>query len=288
MLTRVQHEEGVLSARCRYHHGVGAPEFSKMPPGSHYATPHNRPREKDEVGKDSTPIHHVAHKEVMLQQHLYPTSISAHQPLAGLKKELKDCPKGMLLLHGYKQTGPMILSKMGKLLSKTFMERYDVVVAPDGPYVTSDQKLGWWKLPSPETFAQEHTYENVNVAIDSIKLNNGVLNEDIRWTIVGFSQGAVLAEMLCLQNFLDIDRVLLLSTSGVMDSCIANNHFKMQNAFPVLVIMGEEENVYPVNITQEHYRKYTRLGNYSVHMHDKGHVIPSKSADKKRIKQFLS
>ena len=40
------------------------------------------------------------------------------------------------MLHGYKQTGPMILSKMSKLLSKIFMERYDVVVAPDGPYVT--------------------------------------------------------------------------------------------------------------------------------------------------------
>lgn len=194
----------------------------------------------------------------------------------------------LLLLHGYTQNGKIIKKKITKLLSKTFLQNYKII-SPDGPYIidNSDVKRGWWKLESPEMFTQEHEYIEYEKAIAVINTNTPSIQCADTFSIIAFSQGTVILEIMIANSLLKIkpDKMILLSPSGIMDRNLLKND--KINDIPSIVIFGEKEGVF--NITPEHYQEYSSIkqDNYLVHIHKQGHVIPSQSNEKKIIKKFL-
>ena len=187
----------------------------------------------------------------------------------------------LLLLHGYTQNGK-IIKKITKLLSKTFLQDY-IIISPDGPYIinSDNEKRGWWELKSPEIFTQEHEYNNFEKAIEKNKYKYFIYQNIDKLTIIAFSQGTVLIEIMIANNLLKIkpNKIILLSPSGIMDKKLLKND-KITN-IPSIVMFGEKEKVF--NITPEHYQKYSsiKLDNYLVHVHKQGHIIPSKANEKK-------
>ena len=195
----------------------------------------------------------------------------------------------LLLLHGYTQNGKIIKKKITKLLSKTFLQDY-IVISPDGPYIinSDNEKRGWWELKSPEIFTQEHEYNDYEKAIEAINTNILSMQSIDKLTIIAFSQGTVILEIMIANNLFKKkpNKIILLSPSGIMDKKLLKND-KITN-IPSIVMFGEKEEVF--NITPEHYQKYSsiKLDNYLVHIHKQGHVIPFKLNEKKIIKKFLS
>ncbi len=190
----------------------------------------------------------------------------------------------LLLLHGYTQNGNIMKEKVTKMLSSNIMKTYEIL-SPNGPYHIVDEKFGWWKLDSPEMYSQPHTYENYVEAIKTISNTIKHLKEDDILTVIGFSQGAVLAEILIQQKVIHPDKLVLLSPSGIMDSGINTNTKNNFENTKILVMIGENENIF--NINEQNYRNNTIFPKFQFHLHKQGHVIPSQSDDKKIIKTFL-
>jgi hypothetical protein len=184
----------------------------------------------------------------------------------------------LLLLHGYKQTGDIILNKITKLLGSQFLQKYNKIINPTGI---------WWDLESPEQFTKQHEYKNYENAIDIISKS---IQDVDNITIIAFSQGTVLFEIMYLKNFFvnkEINKVILCSPSGIMDLSIYNlQEQKVKIYFPLLITIGEKEDIF--NITPENYQKYSIFDEYELLKHSQGHVIPSQSKDKTIIKNFLN
>ena len=81
------------------------------------------------------------------------------------------------------------------------------------------------------------------------------------------------------------NKIILLSPSGIMDKLLFldKNNIDIQ----ILIMFGEKEGIF--GITMDHYKKYSsfELDKCKIFIHSQGHVIPSKSTDKKIIKDFL-
>ena len=192
----------------------------------------------------------------------------------------------LLLLHGYTQNADIISNKIKKLCSKSLLSNYEII-SPDGTYHIDDIKRGWWELESPEIFAKSHEYKEYNKAIDKISDCLNHLSSDDNLYIIGFSQGAVLCEMMLIHNLFKIKpkKVILISPSGIMD-----NRFhltkKINLDIPILVIIGNNEGVF--GITNENYEKYSFIEKYEIINHDSGHVIPSNYKMKEKIRLYIS
>ena len=188
----------------------------------------------------------------------------------------------LLLLHGYTQNGSIIHRKMSKLLGNQILSRYTVIV-PDGPYVIEEGRRGWWRLSQPETFTKEQVYDNYHQAIDLVKSLLPVINKDDTLTVMAFSQGTVLVEIMVALELLHPDKIMLFSPSGVMDCNILK---KRSLSIPIIIMMGQKEEIDGIN--PQHYAQYTCFEDYTLIQHKQGHVIPSQSCDKQIIKEFLT
>ena len=192
----------------------------------------------------------------------------------------------LLLLHGYTQNGELISHKIKKLCSKSLLANYEII-SPDGPYHIDDIKRGWWELESPEIFAKPHEYKYYNKAIDKVSDCLNHLSSDDNLYIIGFSQGAVLCEIMLIHNLFKIKpkKVTLISPSGIMDNSLHLTK-KINLNIPILVIIGNNEGVF--GITNENYKKYSFIENFKIENHENGHVIPSNSKMKEIVRLYIS
>ncbi len=192
--------------------------------------------------------------------------------------------KYLLLLHGYTQNGSIMKDKITKVLSKKIMDEYTVIF-PDGPYFIDENKLGWWKLESPEMFTKEHTYEDWEKAINTVEQSINHVNSDDELTVIAFSQETIVLEIMMSLSKIKPSKIILFSPSGIMDMNICESSLRSDTTIPILVMMGEKENIF--GIDENHYQKYTTFDSYEVKIHKQGHVIPSQSNDKEIIKKFI-
>lgn len=102
--------------------------------------------------------------------------------------------KAVLVLHGSRQTGQLLLGRMDKLRKKLKKQLHLELVAPDAPWVCKDDEKmrTWWQR-------NDNTDPNDYVGLDqSLERLNQLWNFD-RYEfqgIVGFSQGARLAHLI--------------------------------------------------------------------------------------------
>jgi predicted esterase len=181
-----------------------------------------------------------------------------------------------LLLHGYTQNGEIMKKKILDFLPKNTLD--SSIISPNGPIQISENSYGWWPLDNPMSYTKEQKYKNTNAALDVVF---NCLKDVNEFTIIAFSQGSVVAELLLISDIKPA-KVLLFSPSGNMDLSLVG---KINNEFPILVFSGEKEDIFGVTI--EHYKKYTSFTTYEHILHKQGHVIPSQSVDKQKIKLFL-
>ena len=193
--------------------------------------------------------------------------------------------KYLLLFHGYNQNKETMEKKINKLIPKKILNCYSVI-SVSGSYKIGENlnTFGWWRLETPMNFTKPGIYENYHKAIDNVKTQLSNINKTDSVSIIAFSQGTVIVEiMLALELFSFIPKkVLLVSPSGIMDKNIKVN--KISN-IEILATFGKLEKTF--RICPEHYECWTAFKNYKTYVHDKGHVIPSRSCDKKVIFDFL-
>ena len=191
----------------------------------------------------------------------------------------------LLLLHGYTQNGDVISHKIKKLVSKSLLTNYEII-SPNGPYHIDDNKRGWWELESPENFTKKHEYKDYEKAIDQVQNSIDHLQTDDNLFIIGFSQGAVLCEMMLIHNLFKIKpkKVTLISPSGIMDPKLHLTQ-KVELDIPIMVIIGNNEGIF--GISNENYEKNSFLQDFTIENHESGHVIPSNSKMKELIRLFI-
>jgi len=189
----------------------------------------------------------------------------------------------LLLLHGYTQNGEIMKKKIKKLLTATFLENF-IVISPNGCYKITENSYGWWYLESPEMFSKNHVYKNYDLAIKTVQEHLENLKEEDNLYIISFSQGSVLLEIMLLHNCFKVipRKVILMSSSCIMDM---NLHKEYKISTESLVILGKKEGIF--GITEENFKKNTFLDNYTIKIHEQGHVISSKKEIKKSVKEFL-
>jgi predicted esterase len=189
---------------------------------------------------------------------------------------------GIVLLKGYKTKSSSAHKAMGKLIPAEL----DVdVFCPDAPYVIdtdNPDETGWWKLDGPVNFQNDpKPYEDVEKAIESVK--EKIKDYDKPIIVVGFSQGAVLAEILASGGHLkNVIGLVLLSSSGITD----DSYKGKKHNIPTLMMWGtgESETLY---VDKEVTLGNTTCTHYSIKSHSQGHVVPSRSIDKNVVKGWL-
>lgn len=186
----------------------------------------------------------------------------------------------ILGLHGFRQNGTVLSDKLARLGL--------TVTCPDGPLVVeaSENLRGWWRLDvtPPETVRQHiqtpHSYEGFAASLSYLQAT--VPLGEVR-TVVGFSQGAVLATLLLLQGHLPrVTHVLLFSGSDIMDMSLVDETTHISAR--ALCFHGEQDALVPPEAALKLSRRYHQA---EIQMHRQGHVIPSASAIKRKIAQFL-
>lgn len=194
--------------------------------------------------------------------------------------------KHLLLLHGYTQNSNKYNKTMSKLLSKTFIGNYKVI-CPNGCYTIDehDNKLGWWKLDSPQMFTKPHKYIDFDKAIKYVQDHLPTFKENDTLDIIAFSQGSVIVEYMLANKLFQItpNKVVLFSPSGIMDEKYNKIKIAVDN---VLIVMGEKEGIF--GITKENYKIVSCLEGYKTYIHKQGHVIPTNSKTKISVKDFLN
>jgi predicted esterase len=197
----------------------------------------------------------------------------------------------LLLLHGYTQNAVRIEKTFTKLLSKTYLQNYSII-CPNGPYIVNnnfDESFrGWWNLPSPEMYSKGYNYNGYMDAVTTVNNSINTINDNDNLSVIGFSQGAVLLEIMLAHNLINKNpnKIILFSSAGISDEKLQLSQ-KKDTDIPILSFFGEREGIF--NITPSLYKKNSsiRSDNHKIVIHDQGHVIPSKSKYKEIIKDFL-
>ena len=197
----------------------------------------------------------------------------------------------LLLLHGYTQNSLRIEKTFTKLLSKKYLQKYNII-SPNGPYIIDNNEpeviRGWWNLPSPEMYSKGYSYDGYIDAVTTINNSIKIVNDNDDLSVIGFSQGAVLLEIMLAHNLINKkpNKIISFSSVGITDQKLQLSQKKEVN-IPVLSFFGEREGIF--NITPDHYKNNSSIksNNNKIVIHDQGHVIPSKSKYKQIIKNFL-
>ena len=209
-------------------------------------------------------------------------------------------PDIIVLLHGYTQIGEKIKKRVADWIGKLNFKKYHVY-APDGKYEISPEDTslgkGWWHLSSPKMFTKSHSYQpklTIESELQDFKLLFAQIkkeNEESNIYVLGFSQGAVMAELLMAHGCLDIfpsDKlhVMLVSPSGIMDISLKKPITHLPST-SIPIVIGEKEEI--IGITPKVYTAATCLPaeSYTFYSHPGGHYLPGKK-DKDIILDWLS
>ncbi len=192
----------------------------------------------------------------------------------------------LLLLHGYTQNEKLFTKSVAKLMKKAFLSKFNVIV-PRGPYVVcGEEKRGWWELSSPYVYSKPHEYVGVDLAIASVVDALAVVADGDELSVVGFSQGAVLAELMLVHRLFPAPpkKVVLFSPSGILDPAWRTDGNTAES--DVLVVMGEnEQEVF--GISEASYAKESCLVDYVFAQHPHGHVLPTSANPRKLVREWL-
>lgn len=204
--------------------------------------------------------------------------------------------KKVLLLHGNRQTGQLLLGRMDKL-RKTLQKNALQLVAPDAPFPHPDDEhmRQWWNRDSDSYRGLQETLRSLQEVWDA----------DDFVGVMGFSQGARLAHLITICHeqqpetcFSGLRFVVMVAgyeaplpkeLRGIgklpsLDTNSSNGTTPLQLRTPSLHVWGLADKLITPDqssAVQEHYVKP------ATHIHDGGHHVPMKAASVRTYVTFM-
>ena len=215
----------------------------------------------------------------------------------------KSMKKNVLLLHGNRQTGHLLLGRLEKLRKRIWKEYQLGIVAPDAPFphpeaeaeatttTTTEASTAtglktWWNR-------NKNDYEGLDQTLATIleEVGDGQNDDNDIVGIMGFSQGARLTHLLALlhtadpQNWFPNLKFVILVAG--YDAPIPD-HFPLQETqqikVPSLHVWGKADPL----ISPEQSDAVTKdYNNPCTYEHDGKHYVPTKAADLKVFMNFI-
>jgi ribosome-binding ATPase len=179
--------------------------------------------------------------------------------------------KSILLLHGSRQTGQLLLGRMDKLRKK--LEKKDTsLVAPDAPFVHADDSSmrQWWNRSG-------NTYGGLD---ESLSMLREVWSRGDFIGIMGFSMGARMAHLMVLvqedqQWFPGLQFAIMVAG---YDAPIPDNLQTTPRLLstPSLHVWGQTDKLIAATVSQAVMQQYRAP---RAHEHEGGHHVPMRAAD---------
>ncbi|KAM6242566.1 esterase OVCA2 [Porphyrio hochstetteri] len=206
-------------------------------------------------------------------------------------------PLRLLGLHGYRQSGRRFRQRTGAL-RKALRGRAELVLvnAPhpvpggegDGDGDGDDPPRGWW-FSRPGTFeageaapAPEGLEEALS-AVAAALVEHGPVDG-----LLGFSQGAALAAMVCSLRARGDPRfpvAFAILVAGFASRAPAHSHFYQEPiALPTLHVVGDTDAVIAAHLSRELAQRFVEP---VIVTHPGGHFVPAAATQKKAYLDFL-
>jgi predicted esterase len=162
----------------------------------------------------------------------------------------------VLCLHGYRQNGDALKSKLGSF--RKFVKRYAdfvFVTAPhQAPALKPDdaddpEQKSWWFNKDDGTFKGTNKDGPAVGFEDSLKLVEKIWKEEECNGILGFSQGACFAGLICNLSARGMTTIkpqfAILSSGFKSGSLVHMNYYLSKNQIPSLHIFGQTDEIIP-------------------------------------------
>ncbi|XP_061326042.1 esterase OVCA2 [Pezoporus flaviventris] len=203
-------------------------------------------------------------------------------------------PLRLLALHGYRQSGPRFRQRTGAL-RKALRGRAELVpvsaphtVPGGGEDGNDDPPRGWW-FSGPGTFeaaeaaAEPAGLEESLSAVAAALAEHGPIDG-----LLGFSQGAALAAMVCALRARGDPRFpvgFAILVAGFASRAPAHGHFYREPiALPTLHVVGDTDAVIAASLSRELAQCFVEP---VVLSHPGGHFVPAAAAQRKAYLDFL-
>ncbi len=205
--------------------------------------------------------------------------------------------KKILLLHGNRQTGPLLLGRLSRLQRRFYVDLQLQLVAPDAPFAEDECDSGglyltWWNRVGNHYVGLETTLE---------LLKSPTWNSEHIVGIMGFSQGARLAHLLTLlhhqeiatkgvKNCSSFPNLRFVIMVGGYDAPLPDGHAHLFGSdsgplsIPSLHIWGLADTLVPPEKSQALMKEYF---NPRSHFHPGSHFVPTKGPDIKAYVDFI-
>ena len=238
--------------------------------------------------------------------------VHSSQPTSSTIDRYEAMAKKILVLHGNRQTGALLLGRIEKLKKATARELGWEMIAPDAPhlYSTDDDDLRDNDINDEDAKWQRawwHRKGNMYAGLEtSISMLLDIWSKGDFVGILGFSQGSRLAHIIAIMNnvtngavFAGLEFVVHASGYGDVHlpenlsthlADICGNEVPQTNLeiiriiIPSLHIMGDQDKLIPLKSSlalMETYQDPVR------HTHPGGHHVPVKAVDVPMYLQFF-
>ena len=211
------------------------------------------------------------------------------KPAATNNDEPEQPPRTLMVLHGSRQTGQLLVGRIDKLRKK-LQRRFNMsIVAPDGMYPHPDDgdMRQWWNRDGDIYGGLEETLKQIEHAWTSNPNCCGIL---------GFSQGARLAHLATVcheakEHTFRLEGLRFVMMAAGYEASLPTNLLEAglqpQDEQPLLVtpalhVFGRTDRLIPPQQSEEVMAHYS---NAVSHEHEGGHHVPMRAAD---VNEYLS
>jgi ribosome-binding ATPase len=202
-------------------------------------------------------------------------------------------PRAILVLHGSRQTGQLLLGRIDKLRKK--LERKNIaLIAPDAPFIHTDDvnMRQWWNQRNCNNNNDSITggYFGLEQSLDMLR---EVWSHHNFIGMIGFSMGARMAHLMVLvhekqqkQLFPGLQFAIMVAgfDAPLPDYCRTPSSSLVSLMTPSLHVWGQTDKLIASEQSQAvmmHYRTPQS------HQHEGGHHVPMRAADVKAYLDFI-
>ena len=199
----------------------------------------------------------------------------------------------ILCLHGYAQNATFFRKRTGSLRTSTkAIAEYHFLDAPfpataaflaGGSADDRGEMLSWWQWEDAERAATSTEYLGLETTLERVRsclAEHGPFDG-----VLGFSQGATLAALLCLRPPRAFRFAVLISGFVPRDPAHASYFEAPPLPLPSLHVIGEADERVPPPVCR---RLASCFEAPTFHVHDGGHATPSDAPFRQLLKQFIA
>lgn len=204
----------------------------------------------------------------------------------------------VLALHGYRQNGDALKSKLGSF--RKFISKYAELVFVTAPLIAPpllDSQPGtepdpaqrsWWFNKDDGTFKGTNKNGPAVGFEESLKLVEKTWKAEQCCGLLGFSQGACFAGLLCdlsARGMTSIKPEFVVLSSGFRSSSLVHlNFYENKVQIPSLHIFGESDEIIPKAMSMTLTETFV---DPQILVHPGGHFLPAQAAQKQTYVDFF-